>query len=70
MVWLELDSLESVAERRMEDKIKAILDKPSHPLHDELRQPRDRPTEVQNGVLTAIRLSKDCLMTQQECPVK
>lgn len=34
VVRLELDSLESVAERRMKDKIKAILDNPFHPLHD------------------------------------
>ncbi len=38
VVGLELDSLESVAERRMKDKIKAILENPSHPLHDELWQ--------------------------------
>lgn len=36
MVGLELDSLESVAERRMKDEIKAVPDNPSHPLHDEL----------------------------------
>ncbi len=29
--WLDLDSLESVPERRMEDKMKAVLDNPSHP---------------------------------------
>ncbi len=34
VVGMELDSLESVAERRM-DRIKAILDNPSHLLHDE-----------------------------------
>ena len=36
VVGLELDSLESVAERRLMDKLRAILDNPSHPLHDEL----------------------------------
>ena len=35
VVGLELDSVESVAERRMTDKFKAILDNPSHPLHEE-----------------------------------
>lgn len=38
MVGLELDSLESVVERRMKDEIKAILNNLSHPLHDELWQ--------------------------------
>ena len=38
VVGLELDSLESVAERRMKDEIKAILNNLSHPLHDELWQ--------------------------------
>lgn len=37
VVGLEVESLEAVAERRrMKDKIKTILDKPSHPLQDEL----------------------------------
>ncbi len=34
VVRLELDILESVAERRMKYKIIAILDNPSHPLYD------------------------------------
>lgn len=39
VVGLEQDSLESeVAERRMRDKIKAILDNPAHPLHNMLWQ--------------------------------
>lgn len=36
VVGLDLDSLETVAERRVKDKICAILDNLSHPLHDEL----------------------------------
>lgn len=38
MAGMELDSLETIAERRMKDKIKAILENPSHPLHKEQRQ--------------------------------
>jgi len=39
-VGQQLDSLEAVVERRMRDKLKSILDNPSHPLHDELWQMR------------------------------
>ncbi len=55
VVWLELESLESVVERRMKDKIKAFLDDTSHLFHDKLPadglfvQPLDYPTKVQNG---------------------
>ncbi|XP_060900327.1 mucin-2-like [Labrus mixtus] len=38
VVGLEQDSLEAVAERRMKDRIIAILDNSPHPLHDELWQ--------------------------------
>lgn len=36
LVGLELDSLEAMVEWTMKDKISAILDNPSHPLHEEL----------------------------------
>ncbi len=48
VVGLELDNLESVAERRMKDKIKAILENPSYPLYDEL--PSDCTTAVETTV--------------------
>lgn len=38
VVVLELDSLESVAERRLKDKIKHVLENPSHPLYNKLLQ--------------------------------
>ncbi len=38
VVGLDLDSLESVAERRIKYKIKNILNNPSHPLYDDLWQ--------------------------------
>lgn len=38
MVGPEVNCLETVAERRMKDKIKAILDNPSHPFQHELWQ--------------------------------
>ena len=37
VVGVKLDSLEVVAERRMRGMINAILENPSHPLHEELR---------------------------------
>lgn len=68
VVGLELDTLESVAERRVKDKINTILDNPSHPLHEELWQmgssfsqrlipPRCRTERFRRSfVPTAIRL--------------
>lgn len=38
LVRLQLDSLETVADRRMKDKIKSILDNPPRPLHDKQLQ--------------------------------
>ena len=38
VVWLELHSLEAVAERRMMDMMSAVLNNPSYPLRDELWQ--------------------------------
>lgn len=68
MAGMELDSLETIAERRMKDKIKAILENPSHPLYKEQRQigitfslhilpPRCQTERFRHSfVVTAIRL--------------
>ncbi|XP_074525709.1 GTPase IMAP family member 8-like [Halichoeres trimaculatus] len=68
VVGLQLDTLETVAERRIMDKIRAIIDNSSHPLHNELWDmgssfsqriipPRSRTERFRRSfVPTAIRL--------------
>ena len=55
---LKLDNLDAVAERRMKDKINAILDDPSHLLYGE---PQSKTKRFRRSfVPTDIRLYKNC----------
>ncbi len=75
LVRKKLDS-QSVAERRMKDKIKAILDNHSHPLYDELwmcvdgqfSQPPNHPSKTEHVrrsfVPAAIRLYNSSAISQ------